>query len=117
MTGLIMVLLVLHVLPGVYWAGSTFVLVRSAGAGADRMFRAQMAAATLAVLAGIGLWILLHRGAEGPMEHTLGVGAACAVVAAGVQGALHRRSPATAQRIAAVLLSIAIVCMVIARYT
>ena len=117
MTGLIMLLLVLHVVPGVYWAGSTFVLARSAGAGADRMFGAQMGAATLAVLAGIGLMVLLHRGPQGPMEHTLAVGAACAVVAAGVQGAMHRRSPAAAQRIAAGLLVITIICMVIARYT
>jgi len=116
MTVLIMLLLVLHVLPGVYWAGSTFVLARSGG-GAERMFGAQMGAATLAILAGIGLMVLLHRGAQGPVEHTLGAGAVCAVAAAGVQGALRRRSPAAAQRIAAGLLSITIICMVIARYT
>ena len=118
MTFLIMLLLVLHVLPGVYWAGSTFVLARpAAGAAPNGIFGAQMAAATVTVLAGIGLMVLLHRGADGPMEHTLGIGALCAVVAAGVQGALRRRSPAAAQRIAAGLLAITIVCMVIARYT
>lgn len=117
MTVLIMLLLVLHVLPGVYWAGSTFVLARSGGGGAERMFGAQMGAATLAILAGIGLMVLLHRGPQGPVEHTLGAGAVCAVAAAGVQGALRRRSPAAAQRIAAGLLSITIICMVIARYT
>jgi hypothetical protein len=117
MTYLIMLLLVLHVLPGVFWAGSTFVLARSGGAGADSMFGSQMGAATLTILAGIGLMVLLHRGAQGPMEHTLGVGAVCALAAAGVQGALRRRSPAAAQRIAAGLLAVTIVCMVIARYT
>lgn len=81
------------------------------------MFRSQMGAATLTVLAGIGLMVLLHRGAQGPMEHTLALGAVCALAAAGVQGALRRRSPASAQRIAAGLLAITIVCMVIARYT
>jgi len=113
----VMLLLVLHVLPGVFWAGSTFVLARSGGAGADGMFRSQMGAATLTVFAGIGLMVLLHRGAQGPMEHTLALGAVCALAAAGVQGALRRRSPASAQRIAAGLLAITIVCMVIARYT
>lgn len=117
MAFLIMLLLVLHVLPGVFWAGSTFVLARSGGAGADGMFRAQMGAATLTVLAGIGLMVLLHRGPQGPMEHTLAVGAVCALVAAGVQGGLRRRSPAAAQRIAAGLLAVTVVCMVIARYT
>jgi len=116
MTILIMLLLVLHVLPGVYWAGSTFVLARSGGSGADRMFGAQMGAATLTVLAGIGLMVLLHRGPQGPMENTLAVGSVCAIAAAGVQGALRRRSPSAAQRIAAGLLSITIICMVIARY-
>jgi hypothetical protein len=117
MTLLIMLLLVLHVLPGVFWAGSTFVLARSGGSGADRLFAPQMGAATLAVLAGIGLMLLLHRGPQGPMEHTLGIGAACALVAAGVQGGLRRRSPGLAQRLAAGLLAITIICMVIARYT
>jgi hypothetical protein len=116
MTILIMVLIVLHVLPGVFWAGSTFVLARSGGAGAQQLFKSQMGAATLTVVAGIALMVLLHRGAQGPVEHTLATGAVCAVAAAGVQGAL-RRSRATAQRIAAVLLAITVICMVIARYT
>jgi hypothetical protein len=112
-----MALLAVHALAGVFWAGSTFVTVRAGGESTPRLFRAQMGAATLAVLAGIALWGILHRGPEGPMETTLGIGALCAIVAGGVQGMLHRSSPALSHRIAAGLLAVTVVCMVIARYT
>ncbi len=115
MRTLIIVLIVVHVLAGVFWAGSTFVLARSGGVGADQLFKSQMGAATLATLAGLGLWLMLHRNAAGPAESTLGAGALCALAAAGVQGAL-RKSLALAQRIAAVLLAITVGCMVAARY-
>ncbi len=113
---LIIVLFAVHALAGVFWAGSTFVLARTGGEGAARLFGPQMGAATLVVLAGIGLWAILHRGPEGPMEKTLAVGAVCALVAAGVQGGLRKSSPVLSQRIAAGLLGITVVCMVIARY-
>ena len=113
---LIMILLAVHILAGVFWAGSTFAVARSGGAGADALFRPQMGAATLAILAGIILWGLLHRGPEGPMEHTLAIGALCAIVAAGVQGAMRRKNPLKGQRIAAALLGITVICMAIARY-
>src|SRR5690348_5032480 len=112
----IILLFAVHALAGVFWAGSTFVLARTGGEGAAQLFRAQMGAAALVVLAGMGLWGILHRSAAGPMEKTLAVGAICAVVAAGVQGALRRSSPALSQRIAAGLLAITVVCMAIARY-
>lgn len=115
MQTLIVTLFALHALAGVFWAGSTFVLARSGGEGAARLFRPQMAAATLTALAGMALWGLLHRGPHGPMEHVLGAGALCAIVAAGVQGAL-RKSPGLSQRIATGLLAITVVCMVTARY-
>jgi len=111
---LIIVLLAVHALAGVFWVGSTFVLARTGGEGEGRLFRSQMGAATLVVLAGMGLGAILHP--AGPMEYTLGVGALCAVIAAGVQGGLRKSSPALSQRIAAVLLAITVVCMVIARY-
>jgi hypothetical protein len=113
---LIIVLFAVHALAGVFWAGSTFVLARAGGDGAARLFRPQMGAATLAVLAGMGLWGILHRGPGGPMETTLGIGALCALAAAGVQGALRKSSPALSQRVAAGLLAVTIVCMVTARY-
>jgi hypothetical protein len=112
----LIVLIALHVLAGVFWAGSTFAIVRSGGEGAQTLFGPQMGAATLTVLAGIGLWGLLHRGGMGPMEHTLALGAVCAIAAAGVQGATRRKNPLKGQRIAAGLLAIAVICMATARF-
>jgi hypothetical protein len=112
----IIVLIGLHILGGVFWAGSTFGIVRSGGAGAQMLFGPQMGAATITVLAGIGLWGILHRGGMGPMEHTLALGALCSIAAAGVQGATRRKNPLKGQRIAAGLLAIAVICMAIARY-
>jgi hypothetical protein len=112
---LIIVVIALHVVTGVYWAGSTFVQARL-GDAAPPLFGSQMRAATVAVVAGLILWGLLHRGAFGPMEITLSVGVICAIAAAGVQGALHRKAPVRSQRIAAGLLAITVICMVIARY-
>jgi hypothetical protein len=130
---LLMVVIALHVLSGVFWAGSTFVLARSAGNGAELLAYPQVAAATVAVLAGIVLWGLTHRYGFGTTEHILGLGAGCAIAAAGVQGralavvrnlraasedetSRLRTRIAIAQRIAAVLLSITVVCMAVARY-
>ena len=70
----IIALLTVHALAGVFWAGSTFLLARTNSGATGELFRAQMGAATLAVLAGIGLWGILHRGPLGPMEKTLAVG-------------------------------------------
>lgn len=110
------VLMGLHILAGVFWAGSTFAIVRSGGAGMQQLFGPQMGAATISVLAGVGLWGVLHRSAMGPMEHILALGAVCAIAAAGVQGATRRKSPLKGQRIAAALLLIAVICMAVARF-
>jgi hypothetical protein len=112
----LIVLFGLHVLGGVFWAGSTFAVVRSGGAGASALFGPQMGAATITVLAGVGLWGILHRGPQGPMEHTLALGALCAIAAAGFQGAMRRKNPMKGQRIAAGLLVITVISMAIARY-
>jgi hypothetical protein len=106
----------LHILAGVFWAGSTFAIVRSGGAGAEALFRPQMGAATITVLAGVGLWGILHSGAHGPTEHTLTLGALCAIAAAGVQGATRRKNPVKGQRIAAGLLAVTVISMAVARY-
>jgi hypothetical protein len=116
MQTLLIVLIGLHILAGVFWAGSTFAIVRSGGAGAQVLFGPQMGAAAITVLAGIGLWGILHRGPPGPMEHTLALGALCAIVAAGIQGAMRRKNPLKGQRIAAGLLAITVLCMAIARF-
>jgi hypothetical protein len=113
---LIVVLIAVHILTGVFWAGTTFAIVRSGGAGADVLFRPQMGAGTLAILAGIALMAILHPGKPGPMEYTLMLGALCAIVAAGFQGALRRKNPLAGQRIAAGLLAATVICMAIARY-
>ena len=113
----LMVLAGLHILGGVFWAGSTFAVVRSGGAGVEKLFGPQMGAATITVLAGVGLWGILHRAAHGPMEHTLALGSLCAIAAAGVQGAMRRKNPMKGQRIAAGLLAITVLSMAIARYT
>jgi hypothetical protein len=112
----LIVLMGLHILAGVFWAGSTFAVVRSGGAGVEALFGPQMGAATITVLAGVGLWGILHRGPEGPMEHTLALGALCAIAAAGVQGATRRKNPMKGQRIAAGLLAITVLSMAVARY-
>ena len=130
---LLMIVIALHVLSGVFWAGSTFVLARSAGIGAERLAYPQVGAATVAVLAGIVLWGLTHRFGFGTTEQVLALGAGCAIAAAGVQGlalAVVRKLRAAsedetsrlririaiAQRIAAALLAITVICMAVARY-
>jgi hypothetical protein len=92
-----------------------------------------MGTAVIAVLSGGYLWHLVHAGSFGTAEQILAVGALCALVAAGVQGALGGRAIrslrngkageadarsriATAQRIAAALLAVTAVCMGAARY-
>jgi succinate dehydrogenase/fumarate reductase cytochrome b subunit len=124
---------VLHVLSGVFWAGTTFALARMSSDQATQMFKPQMGAAVVAVASGGLLWFLLHRGPPGPQEHILALGAIFALVAAGIQGitasALRnragsaeadltrlRRRAVTGQRIAAGLLGITVACMAASRY-
>src|SRR5215469_4656281 len=83
---LIIATLVLHVLTGVFWAGTTFTLALTVGAHADRLFRPQMGAAVLVLLTGGLLWHLAHDGTFGTAEQLLAVGALCAIAAGGVQG-------------------------------
>src|SRR5437660_12767972 len=58
----LIVALVLHVLSGVFWAGTTFALARTGGNQADRFFRPQMGAAAVVAVTGGLLWFLLHHG-------------------------------------------------------
>ena len=122
----------LHLLPGIFWAGTSFTMARTGGAGAEALFRPQMGAATVTILAGAYLWHQLHEGGFGTMEKVLATGAVAALVAVGVQGALcgpairalrgggdagrARARIALGQRIGAVLLALAVICMAAARY-
>jgi len=119
----------LHVLSGIFWAGSTFVLARIGGAGAEQGARPQMGAAALAALTGGILWNLVHGRSFQLQEQLLALGALCAIVAAGVQGASAARirlahsssapwggSLMLPHRVAAALLAITVICMASARY-
>jgi len=129
----LIIALSLHVLSTVFWAGTSFAMARTGGVGGEQLFRPQMAAAVIAVLTGGYLGHLVHAGTFGTTEQVLAIGALAALVAAGVQGAIGGRAIrslrvgkteeavarsriATAQRIAAVLLAVAAVCMGAARY-
>ena len=118
----------LHIAASAFWLLTSLVLGFGAAAEASRrMFRPQMVAATLTVFAGGGLWTILHPIGFGRPEMVLASGAVLAIAAAGVQGAMVggpvRRLPDEAaaakvvrgQKIAAVLLVLALACMMIAR--
>jgi hypothetical protein len=128
----LIIALSLHVLSSVFWAGSSFVLARTGGAGGEQLFRPQMGAAVVAILTGGYLGHSVHGGTFGTAEKVLAAGA-LAAIAVGIQGAIggralrHLRSGkadeagarshlATAQRIAALLLAVTAVCMGAARY-
>src|SRR5947207_11257371 len=128
----LIITLSLHVLSSVFWAGSSFTLARTGGAGGEQLFRPQMVAAVVTILTGAYLGHSVHAGMFGTAEQILAVGALAALVAAGVQGAIGGRAVrslrsgadaagarsrlATAQRIAAALLAVTAVCMGAARY-
>jgi hypothetical protein len=129
----IMAAISLHILSAVFWAGTSFTLARTGGAGAAALFRPQMGAALIAVLSGTYLWSRLHEAGFGTTEMVLAVGASCAIAAAGVQGALtgpalralkrggntaSQAQPriAIAQRIGSGLLTVTIIAMATSRY-
>ena len=129
----LMFVISVHVLSAVFWAGSSFTLARGGSRAGSHLFRSQMGAATIAVLSGIYLWSQLHAAGFGKGELVLAIGAGCAILAAGFQGALCgpairalRLSTAAVsraearivigQRIGSGLLAITIVSMAISRY-
>ena len=131
MQTVLVVVLGLHGLAGVFWAGATFVLARIGGAGADRLFGPMIGAAGVAILAGGYLMQLTHDGAFGAAEKVLLVGIIAALLALvvqpvgasrGVRLKARDRAPAAQSRLAvtyrvsAALLAITVVAMVTARY-
>jgi len=130
---LIAIALAAHVLSAVFWAGSTFTLVRLSGLGGERLVLPQAGAAIVAVATGGYLWHTLHGDSFGTFEQVLLCGAAAALIAIllqasvgfGTLAALRRerlddtsaqRRIAMAQRFAAGLLAITVVCMAAGRY-
>lgn len=128
----LVIALSLHVLSSVFWAGSSFALARTGGAGGEQLVFPQLGAAMIAILTGAYLGHLVHAGSFGTAEQVLAVGAVCALIAAGVQAAIGPRALlnlrrgasqpadtrsriATAQRVAAGLLGITALCMGAAR--
>jgi hypothetical protein len=119
----------LHIAASGFWLLTSLVLGFGAAPEASkRLFRPQMVAATLTVFAGGGLWTILHPYSFGRQEMVLAAGAVLAIAAAGVQGAMvggpARRLPDAAagakilrgQKIAAVLLVVALACMMLAHH-
>ncbi|RUX53493.1 hypothetical protein EN994_13730 [Mesorhizobium sp. M7A.F.Ca.CA.002.09.1.1] len=123
----------LHVMAGVCWAGTTIEVGRDPDIRAERFFRPQMGAAGLVFLTGILLWYFFHEGVFGSMEKVLALGIVTALIAAGVQGALVgstsrqlagadaaterqlRAKMTRGERIAGGLLVLTVLCMATAR--
>jgi len=123
----------LHVMAGVFWAGTTITLARDPEIKAERFIRPQLGASGMVFLTGILLWYFFHEGAFGPMEIVLAIGIVSAIAAAGVLGAMVRRTSARlagadqatelmlrttmarGERIAAWLLVLTVLCMATAR--
>ena len=124
MQSILVTALGVHVLAGVFWAGSSFVAARTKELDASRLFLPQLGAAALVFLSGGYLWRLLHQGSFGRTEQFLGLGMAAAGIALALQAAafliLRKRSggghiPAL-HRPAAILLMVTVVSMAVARY-
>ena len=138
MQAIVIIALVLHVVSGVFWAGSTFALARMGGDQARKFLRPQLGAAATAIVTGALLWYQLHRGSEGTSERVLATGAIFALIAAGIQagtGLTGRQIVSQAfagvgeldatpgqnriligQRMAAGCLLVTVICMAAARY-
>ena len=128
---LLMTAISIHLLVGVFWAGSTFMAARNAVAG-ETVVLPQLGGAVLVVASGAYLWSVSHAGRFDLSEQVLALGAAAALLAILAQATLGlaamralRRDPAEggarsrmlfAQRIAAALLAVTIVCMGISHY-
>ncbi len=123
----------IHVMAGVFWAGTTITLARDPEIKAERFIRPQLGASVLVFLTGVLLWHFFHEGGFGAMEKVLALGILSALVAAGVQGALvssaSRRLGGTdaatqaqlrvkmtrGERISAWLLVLTVLCMATAK--
>ena len=76
----------LHVMAGVFWAGTTITLARDPEIRAERCLRPQMGAAPAVFLTGALLWYFFHGAYFGSTETVLALGILAALAAAGVSG-------------------------------
>jgi hypothetical protein len=127
------VVIALHVMAGVFWAGTTITLARDPDIRAERFIHPQMGAAGMVFLTGALLWYFFHGGYFGSTEMVLALGILAAFAAAGVLGAMVRvpsrrlaganaetetqlrARMAIGERIAAWLLVVTVLCMATAR--
>lgn len=129
MLWILVIVTVLHVLPGMFWAGSTAVMARSGAAGIEGLAFPQIGSAVTAIVMGTVLWGISHHGGD----PVLTAGALCALAAVLIQAVSLprvrrlmravemekqplRSDLAFRQRIAALLLAITVACMVVWRY-
>src|SRR3989442_11722098 len=84
----LIITLSLHVLSSVFWAGSSFTLARTGGAGGEQLIGPQMGAAVVTILTGAYLGRSVHARMFGTAEQILAVGAPTALGAAAVQGSI-----------------------------
>ncbi|WP_404927050.1 hypothetical protein [Mesorhizobium sp. ORM16] len=123
----------LHVMAGVFWAGTTITLARDPEIRAERFIGPQMGAAGMVFLTGALLWYFFHGAYFGSMEMVLALGIVAAFAAAGVLSTMVRRTStqlaganaatepalrakmAQGERIAAWLLVLTVLCMATAR--
>lgn len=131
---LLMATLSVHVLAGVFWAGSTSAMANLGSVDAIRLFPFQMGSAALTILAGLLLWYFQLGAQFHTHEQILLVGIAAAILAAATQGNIigHARRNLSAMhpgegtaiidrvtkanRIAAGLLMVTVASMIIARF-
>ena len=67
----LIITLSLHVLSSVFWAGSSFTLARTGGAGGEQLIGPQMGAAAVTILTGAYLGHSVHAGMFGTAEQIL----------------------------------------------
>ena len=129
----LIILVAVHAMSGVFWAGSSGALANLKGANAETLFPFQMGSAGGAIVTG-GLLFGIYRGFSGSTsDQVLLVGIVAALIAAVAQGIIGSqarskllKSPgdeatlrprlALANRIAAGLLAITVAAMVVAKY-
>ncbi|MER8434482.1 hypothetical protein [Mesorhizobium caraganae] len=123
----------LHVMAGVFWAGTTITLARDPEIKAERFIQPQLGSAGVVFLTGALLWYFFHGAYFGSMEMVLALGILAAFAAAGVLSAVvHKTSRQLAgadaatetalrakmaggERVAAWLLVLTVLCMATAR--